>query len=65
MGSVALPASSQHRHVIVTWSFEVTVVGSVQAPDQVEPASTSLEIFFCNFWGKEFSFLKDIACMVQ
>ena len=27
MGSVALPASSQHRHVVVTWSFEVTVVG--------------------------------------
>ena len=65
MGSAALPASSQHRHVIVTWSFEVTVVGSVQAPDKVEPASTSLEIFFCNFWEKEFSFPEGVAYLVQ
>ena len=56
MGSVALPASSQHRHAVATWSFEVTVVGSAQATDQVEPGST-LRFFSVTFGKKNFLFL--------
>lgn len=57
-GSAALPASSQHRHVVVTWSFEVTVFGSVQAPELLSQEAPLLRFFSGTFGRKNFLFLK-------
>ena len=51
--------------MIFIWSFEVTVVGSVQVPDEAGPASSSPRIFFWNLWEKEFSFPQGIAYLVK
>lgn len=44
--------------MIFIWPFEVTVVGSVQVPDEGGPASSSPRIFSGTFGKKNFSFLK-------
>lgn len=51
-------ASSQHRHMVVTWSFEVTVFGSVQAPELLSQQAPLLRFFSGTFGRKNFLFLK-------